>query len=433
MTGYACDPLMADAQFAQMKAEYIQQTGRKRGNDDVIAYHLRQSFAPGEITPEEANRLGQELARRFTKGQNAFIVATHTDKAHIHNHIIISAVNLDCNRKLRNFWGSTMAIRRLNDMICLENGYSIVENPQPRDKTQGRKIWPAGKNPPTQRDNLREAIDIALTRRPKDMDALIQLMQDFGWEVKRGKHIAFRKPGEKKFKRMDSLGEDYTQEAISDIMQCNLPHKAKRKKSIHQKQASRMALLEDIRRKMREKNSPAYTRWSKVFYAKQMANTLLYMSENNLDDSDVFDQAARISARCNELTDQIQAADHRMEEITALRQHIFNYSKTRDIFRAYCQCKLKEKAKFAAAHQTELDRHQAAKAAFNALGEQKLPTVKELSAEFEKLKQQKGKLYAEYRAAKEERAQLLTVKANLELILDQNPHEIEQEAQQHGR
>ena len=122
-----------------------------------------------------------------------------------------------------------------------------------------------------------------------------------------------------------------------------------------------------------------------------------------------------------------------MEEITALRQHIFNYSKTRDVFRAYCQCKPKEKAKFAAAHQTELDRHQAAKAAFNALSEQKLPTVKELSAEFEKLKQQKGKLYAEYRAAKEERAKLLTVKANLELILDRNPHEIEQEAQQHGR
>lgn len=122
-----------------------------------------------------------------------------------------------------------------------------------------------------------------------------------------------------------------------------------------------------------------------------------------------------------------------MEEITALRQHIFNYSKTRDIFRVYCQCKPKEKAKFAAAHQTELDRHQAAKAAFNALSEQKLPTVKELSAEFEKLKQQKGKLYAEYRAAKEERAKLLTVKANLELILDRNPHEIEQEAQQHGR
>ncbi len=94
----------------------------------MIAYHLRQSFAPGEITPEEANRLGQELARRFTKGQNAFIVATNTDKAHIHNHIIISAVNLDSDRKLRNFWGSTMAIRRLSDMICLENGYSIVED-----------------------------------------------------------------------------------------------------------------------------------------------------------------------------------------------------------------------------------------------------------------------------------------------------------------
>ena len=124
ITSYECDSRMADAEFYFAKQQYIRTTGRIRGKDDVIAYHLRQSFAPGEITPEEANRLGYELAKRFTKDKHAFIVCTHNDRHHLHNHIIINSVTLDCDRKFRNFWGSSQAIRRLNDTICLENGYS---------------------------------------------------------------------------------------------------------------------------------------------------------------------------------------------------------------------------------------------------------------------------------------------------------------------
>ena len=433
VTGYACDPLMAEAQFTQAKAEYYQKTGRRREWDDVIGYHLRQSFVPGEITPEEANRLGQELARRFTKGQHAFIVATHTDKAHIHNHIIISAVNLDCDRKFRDFRRSAIAIRRLSDTICLENGYSIIEKPQAPDRSKGRSIWNVGRNPPTQRDDLREAIDIALTQRPKDMEALLQQLIFMGWEVKRGKHIALRKPDQKRFKRMDSLGEDYTQEALVSIMQGNQPHAPKRKKSMNKKQEHRMALLADIQRKMRDRNSPAYTRWSKVFYAKQMANTRLYMSENNLDDVDVISRAAAASARCDELTEQIQQADTRMRALTELRQHIFNYNKTREVYLAYARCSPRDRAQFAAEHQHELELHRAAKKAFDALEGSRLPTVKEINAEFETLRRQKGKLYGEYQQAKKERAELLTIRANLELILDRSQHEIEQEAQRNDR
>ena len=131
ITSFQCDSRVADAEFLLTKKQYIQKTGRVRGEDDVIAYHLRQSFVPGEITPEEANRLGQELARRFTKGKNAYIVCTHIDKNHIHNHIIWNAVSLDCERKFRNFWGSSVAVRRLSDLICVEHQMSIVENPKP--------------------------------------------------------------------------------------------------------------------------------------------------------------------------------------------------------------------------------------------------------------------------------------------------------------
>ena len=122
ITSWQCDSRTADAEFLLSKQQYIKKTGRVRGEDDVIAYHLRQSFRPGEITPEEANRLGCELARRFTKGNHAFIVCTHIDKSHIHNHIIWNSTALDESRKFRNFWGSTRAIRRLNDTICIQNG-----------------------------------------------------------------------------------------------------------------------------------------------------------------------------------------------------------------------------------------------------------------------------------------------------------------------
>ena len=126
ITSYQCDSRIADAEFLFQKKVYQQKTGRMRGQDDVIAYHLRQSFAPGEITPQEANRLGCELAKRFTKGRHSFIVCTHIDKHHVHNHIIYSAVTLDHSRKFRDFKRSGQALRRLNDTICIENGYSIV-------------------------------------------------------------------------------------------------------------------------------------------------------------------------------------------------------------------------------------------------------------------------------------------------------------------
>lgn len=138
ITGYGCDSRTADAEFLLAKRQYIAATGRVRGADDVIAYHVRQSFKPGEITPEEANRLGVEFAKRFTKGNHAFVVCTHIDKSHIHDHIIWSAVNADCDRKFCNFWGSTRAVRRLSDTICIENGLSIVEDPKPHGKSYNK-------------------------------------------------------------------------------------------------------------------------------------------------------------------------------------------------------------------------------------------------------------------------------------------------------
>ena len=144
ITSWQCDSRIADAEFLFAKNQYTQKTGRVRGEDDVIAYHLRQSFVPGEITPEDANRLGCELAKRFTKGNHAYIVCTHIDKAHIHNHVIWNSTALSQTRKFRNFWGSSRAVRRLNDTICIENGYSIVENPKRHGKSYNKARAPLG-------------------------------------------------------------------------------------------------------------------------------------------------------------------------------------------------------------------------------------------------------------------------------------------------
>ena len=174
ITGYACDSRTADAEFLLAKRQYIAATGRVRGTDDVIAYHVRQSFRPGEITPEEANRLGVEFAKRFTKGNHAFVVCTHIDKSHIHNHIIWSSVSLEYDRKFRNFWGSTKAVRRLSDTICIENGLSIVENPKPHGKSYNK--WLGDQAKPSHRELLRVAIDNALSQSPVDFEELLKLL-----------------------------------------------------------------------------------------------------------------------------------------------------------------------------------------------------------------------------------------------------------------
>ena len=179
ITGYACDSRTADAEFLLAKRQYIAATGRVRGADDVIAYHVRQSFKPGEITPEEANRLGVEFAKRFTKGNHAFVVCTHIDKSHIHNHIIWSSVSLEYDRKFRNFWGSTKAVRRLSDTICIENGLSIVENPKLHGKSYNK--WLGDQAKPSHRELLRVAIDNALSQSPADFEELLKLLQEYDY------------------------------------------------------------------------------------------------------------------------------------------------------------------------------------------------------------------------------------------------------------
>ena len=424
VTGFGCNPETADGEFLLMKREYIAQTGRLRGKDDVIAYHLRQSFVPDEITPEEANRIGCELASRFTHGQHAYVVATHEDRRHVHSHIIISAVNLDCDRKFRNFWGSSKAIRRLSDTLCIQNGLSIIEQPKGYSKSYNK--WLGNEAKTSQRDGLRAAIDAALERQPKDFEEVLTMLQTDGWEVKRGKRISLKGKGQERFKRLDSLGEDYSEAALRAIVAGEKEHHPREKKTVQPMR--QVNLLVDIQAKLQAGKGAGYERWAKVFNLKQMAQTLNYLSENNLMNiEDLTAKTDAAIARVHELQVTIRETEKRMAELHALKEHIINYVKTREVYAAYRMAGYSKK--FVAEHEQEIRLHQAAKEAFSALGKQKIPKVKEIQAEYDTLREKKKQAYAAYHQAQDEMRQLLTVRANVERILGVEEKEKERQAE----
>ena len=415
ITSYGCDSRTADAEFLLAKRQYIAATGRVRGTDDVIAYHVRQSFRPGEITPEEANRLGIEFARRFTKGNHSFVVCTHIDKSHIHNHIIWSAVNMDCDRKFRNFWGSTRAVRRLSDTICIENGLSIVENPKPHGKSYNK--WLGEQAKPSHREQLRVMIDRALEQKPADFDTLLQLLSEMGCEVsRRGKAIRLKAPGWKNVARMDDkLGAGYSETEIRAVLAGEKQH-TPRKKSTVQPEPPKVNLLVDIQAKLQAGKGAGYARWAKVFNLKQMAQTVNFLTEHHLlDYTELEEKAVAATAHHNELSAQIKATEKRMAEIAVLRTHIVNYAKTRETYVAYRKAGYSRK--FREEHEQEILLHQAAKNAFDEMGVKKLPKVKDLQSEYAKLLEEKKKTYAEYRRSREEMRELLTAKANVDRLL----------------
>ena len=425
ISSYQCDSRIADAEFLLSKRQYQAKTGRRHGADDVIAYTIRQSFVPGEITPEEANRLGYELAMRFTKGKHAFIVCTHVDKAHIHNHIIWNSTSLDHSRKFRDFLGSGKAVRRLSDTICVENGYSIVENPRRRGKSYNK--W-MGSKPSCHRDQLRMAVDAALAQKPADMDALLELLREAGIEVSlRGKSIRLKTPGGKRFVRLDadSMGEDYSIAALLDVLAGKKTHKPFTK-NIRSTDQSKVNLLVDIQTKLQAGKGAGYARWAKTFNLKQMAQTLNYLTEHGLlNYADLTGKTARATEHYRELSEKIKAAEKHMSEIAAMKTHIINYSKTRNVYAAYRKAGYSKK--FRAEHESEILLHQAAKKFFDESGVKKLPTVKNLQAEYAALLAEKKAAYADYRNARDSMKELLTIKANVDRLMGYDEQEKQKE------
>ena len=407
ISSYECDPKTADEEFLLSKRQYQHTTGRQQKNN-IIAYQIRQSFKPGEITPEEANQVGYETAMRWTKGKHAFIVATHIDKAHIHNHIIYNSTSLDASRKFNNFFLSGLAVQRLSDMVCLEHGLSII-TPKPYRERQKRTVYPKKR---TQRDELCDAIDSVLSQKPKRFEDFIQSLAAMGFEFKDGNQPAFKGKEQKRFIRLRSLGKGYSKEELQAIISGKSLRKARMVPEQRQ-----FHLLIDIQEKMAEGKTVGYEKWAKKYNRKEAARTVILLKEKGLDNyDDLVAYTEKLSSRFLELSDSIKVAEKRMIEVQALQKHIKNYHDTRQIYVEYRKSGYSKK--FFEEHRQEITLHQAAKKAFDELQVSKLPSRQSLYEEFHRLAVQKKKDYAEYRQVRKEREELLIAKQTVETILN---------------
>lgn len=408
ISAYACHPETAAEEFALSKEEYLRITGRVY-KGDILAYQIRQSFKPGEITPEEANKIGYETAMRFTKGEHAFVVSTHTDRKHIHNHIIFNSVALDCTRKFKNFFFCGLALQTLSDIICFEHGKSIIEK-LPVGQRKKRETYPKRHS---FRDELRGQIGYELQKKPKSMNALLSSLEQSGYEIKRGKHIAVKGHGQKRFIRLDSLGEGFSQEEIDQFILVKAEKRPVRKKD------EQMDLLINLQDKILAGKGPGYQRWAAKFNVKQMAKVLLFLQENNIHDmKELRKLAAEAASGANEIQSKIRSCDERMEEIRQLKNHIFNYSRTKNLYAEYQ--KFGRDPQFFTEHEEEILKHEEAKAAFDQLPNKKIPKVKDLNAEYRWIVEEKKKAYAAYRTAKNKSKELQIALKNAEIILEED-------------
>ena len=405
---YGCNPETVDEEFLLSKRQYVQITGRE-SKKDVIAYQIRQSFKPGEVTPEEANQIGHELAMRFTKGAHAFIVATHTDQKHIHNHIIFNSTTLDCTRKFRDFYFSGIALRRISDLICLEHGLSVIKPKAYRD----REKYQDTRFTKSKRKQIREAIDTILLEEPKDFEDFLKRMEREGFFIRREKQLAILLEGSARPIRFKSLGKGYIEE---DIVKRILGDESLVPKSKSFAERINYSLI-DIQKKLQEGKVGGYQRWAKVFNVKQTAKTILFLQERDIYDYESLKQITDSAAdRMTELGASIKAKEKRLGEIRVLKTHIINYAKTRDVYVEYRKSGYSKK--FFEAHREELALHKAAKEAFTQSGLEKLPTVKQLNQEFYEILQAKKEEYAEYQKLKDELREYQIARKNMEIVLD---------------
>ena len=459
VSAYACDPETVDQEFLLSKKEYLRITGRQIPGD-IIAYQIRQSFKPGEVSAEEANRIGYETAMRFTHGEHAFIVATHTDRAHIHNHIIFNSTNLSCDRKFKDSWFIALALQKLSDQICLEHCLSVIK---PRKPGERDNISPYHRV--SFRHMLKENIDAILVSKPESFETFLEVLRDKGYEIKSGKNLAVRGNGQNRFIRFRSLGRGYTEEdirkritgelefdpeeerrawrksrrsrgkdpdadlfteragdacgrigdAAADAAGENKSHGAERY-GPYGADGKDFDLLIDINRKMQEGKGRGYERWAKIFNVKQMSKVLLYLQEHDIRDYEELQEKAKSSAaKFHVLSDAIKEKEARLRDIAELKMQIINYAKTRDVYAEYRKTGYSKR--FLESHREEILLHQAAKKAFDKRGIKKLPRVKDLSSEYGSILAEKRKLYEEYRTVKKEMMNYQIAKQDIDRFL----------------
>ena len=421
ISAYECDHRTADAEFLLAKAKYKAVTGREQRRDaDVLCYQIRQSFRPGEITPEEANRVGYETAMRWTKGKHAFFVATHTDRQHIHNHIYYNSTTLDYTGKFRDFFRSAAALRRLSDRVCLEHDLSVIQNPKLHSK--GRFLhygqW-IGEKPPSAKQRVRLAILAVLEKKPTDFADFLRLMEESGFAVKQGRGgvISFLAPGQEKPTRLraSTLGAGFDPEDIKAVIAGKRPlPELPEEPTVPPR---RVNLIIDIQERMAQGKGPAYERWAKVYNLKQMAAALQYLQEHHLTDYAALTASTEAAVdHFHKLSDELRTTEEALSKTSELMAATVDYAKTRPVFDGYKAARYSKK--YLAQHEAKLATYRAAKDTMNTiLNGAKLPKIEALKKSRRELAGQKKELYAEYRKAQADMRQAVAIKANIDHLL----------------
>lgn len=416
ISSYACSPKTADQEFLLARNEYMAITGRRIRNE-VIAYQLRQSFKPGEVTPEEANQIGYELASRFLKGEHAFIVATHNNTSCVHNHIVFCATALDCTRKFRDILHSGKALAELSDQICEEHKLSIIR--EPKNQTVTYDKWLGENAKASQRDMLRMTIDAALRIQPEGFDSLMQLLEEAGCRIKRGAQISIKPPGAKRFIRLDTVGEEYTEESLRMCLAGKHVHIPKRARCRMTK--SQVERLIDIEAKLRAGKGKGYERWAERHNTDALASSMIYLKENHV--GSYAELESRIQATLddrNALKDKIRAVQARMQEISGQKKAILVYRRTKEVYAQYRESGWSPA--FYREHKADIEARKEAQAVYSA-ADGKLPTLAELSEEYDLLLGQKRQTGVELSRLSEELKNLRHIKSNMDTLLDDERYE----------
>ena len=382
ISSHACMPETAADEFMLFRQEHQANTGRTQENE-VIGYHVRQAFKPEEITPEVANEIGNELASRMTDDQFAYVVATHIDKHHIHNHIILCSTDLEGQHKYRDVKQSAKDLAQINDSLCMEHDLSVIQNPQ--DKTVTYDKWQGNQRRFTHRDELRMIIDAALRMQPDGFDALMQLLEDVGCLIKRGAQISIKPPEGKRYIRLDTLGSEYDEASLRRTLARDHVHIPKIPRGDFTE--SQVKRLIDIEAKLRAGRGKGYQVWAERNNIDAKAQMIIFLKDHHISSvEELNDQIQELTDQQKELKASIREKQNRMKEINRQRQTIRDYSRTKEVYTQYRESGWS--VKFYQEHRQEIEDHRNAQAVYSSL-DGKIPTLKELTAEYDGLKERK--------------------------------------------
>ena len=401
VSSYGCSYETADIEFQMLLDQAYQ-----KGNN--LAHHLIQAFEPGETTAEQAHEIGRQLADEVLQGKYPYVITTHIDKGHLHNHIIFCAVDMANQRKYISNRQTYAFIRRTSDRLCKEHGLSVVKPGKDKGKTYAE--WDAQKKGKSWKAKLKIAIDAAIPQ-AKDFDGFLRLMEAQGYEVKQGKFISFRAPGQERFTRCKTLGEAYTEEAIAERIKGKVITKEPKP------ERKGVSLLIDIENCIKAQQSAGYERWAKIENLKRAARTMVFLDQNGIARyADLEQKIAALQGENEQTAATLKDVERRLSDMALLIKNIITYKELKPLYDEYK--KSRDKEKYLRGHESEIILFEAAAKALKASGVSgKLPDLAKLKADYKRLTAEKDALYTEYGKLKKQLREYDAVKQNIDSIL----------------